>query len=153
MYFTPGDLGFPVFDVDGVRVGVQICYDRQFPEGYRCLALDGAQIIFTPTVLATHGNPARSEMWPLMLRARAIENGCFVVGVGKAGRENDTDHVGDSLLISPLGGRVLAKAQTEEDELVVADFDLDEVVEARRRLPFGRDRRPRDYGAVAAEGE
>jgi predicted amidohydrolase len=88
-----------------------------------------------------------------MLRARAIENGLFVVGVGKTGRENDSDHVGHSLLISPLGGRILAMAQTDDDELVVADLDLGEVVEARRRLPFGRDRRPADYGAIAAEGE
>lgn len=153
MYFTPGDLGFPVFELGPVRVGLQLCYDRQFPEGFRCLALDGAQIIFTPTVLASHDNPERAEMWPLMLRARAIENGLFVVGVGKAGRENGIDYIGASLLISPLGGRILAQAETDDDELVIADLDLNEVTEARRRLPFGRDRRPRDYGRIVAEGE
>lgn len=152
MYFTPGDLGFPVFRVNGVSVGVQICYDRQFPEGYRCLALDGAQIIFTPTVLASHGNPARVEMWPLTLRARAIENGVFVVGIGKAGSENGIDHVGASLVISPLGGQILARAATDEDELVVSDLDLADVTEARRRLPWGRDRRPAEYRRLTENG-
>lgn len=72
--------------------------------------------------------------------------------MGKAGVENGTEYVGTSLVISPLGRRILAGAETGDDELVVADLDLTEGTEARRRLPFGRDRRPRDYGAIVAEG-
>lgn len=148
MYFTPGNLGFPVFSISGVRIGVQICYDRQYPEGFRCLALGGAEIVFVPTVLALQRDPSRAETWSLVLRTRAIENGMFIVGVGKAGCERGMDHVGRSVVISPVSGRILAKAKSDGDELIVADLDLNEVTEARRRLPFWRDRRPAEYALL-----
>src|SRR5574341_1498349 len=87
MYFRPGNLGFPVFDIGPAKVGVQICYDRQFPEGFRCLALAGAEIIAVPTNMATYESKWRGQTWELMLRARAFENSLFIVGVNKAGQE------------------------------------------------------------------
>ena len=145
MSFKPGDLGFPVFDVAGLKVGIQICYDRQFPEGFRCLALQGAELIFVPTNMATYESTWRGQTWELILRARAFENGVFIVGVNKAGVEWERRYVGASLVASPLGGDLLARAATDGDEVVVATLDLGDLAEARKRLPFARDRRPDQY--------
>ncbi len=148
LYFTPGDLGYPVMDLGFARVGVQICYERNFPEGYRILALKGAEIIYTPTNLMRIGDVWTPDTWELVLRARAYENGCFVVGVNKAGREGDLDYVGDSLVLGPKDGGVLARTTANGDDLLVAEIDLDDVVEARKRLPFMRDRQPWSYSPL-----
>lgn len=148
LYFRPGDLEFPVFDLGVARVGVQICYDRNFPEGFRALALDGAEIIFVPSNLARYGTDWIPETWELVLRVRAFENCAFVVGVNRLGREGHLEFFGGTLVVSPLGGRVIARARGAGDELVVATLDLDETQEARRRLPFLRDRCPWQYGRL-----
>jgi predicted amidohydrolase len=127
LYFTPGNLGFPVFDVAGARIGIQICHDRNFPEGYRILALRGAELVFTPTNMPVVGKVWQSDIWETTLRLRAYENGFFHVGVGKAGVED------------------VARAKTDGDEVVLAEIDLDDVTEARTRMPFPRDRRPEHY--------
>jgi len=145
LYFTPGNLGFPVYEMNGVKVGVQICYDRHFPEGYRCLTLQGAQVVFNPTALPDRGLSWRRDTWELFLRVRAFENGIFVVGINKAGVESGIEFMGQSLVISPGGGEVLARAKTSEDELVVCEVDLDSINEARKALPWMRDRRPEAY--------
>ena len=145
LYFTPGNLGFPVFDVAGARIGIQICHDRNFPEGYRILALRGAELVFTPTNMPVVGTVWQSDIWETTLRLRAYENGFFHVGVGKAGVEDGLPYVGDSVVISPLGGEVVARAKTDGDEVVLAEMDLDHVTEARTRMPFPRDRRPEHY--------
>lgn len=149
MYFTPGDLGYPVFDVGPARVGVQICYERNFPEGYRILAMRGAEIVFTPTNLMRISEVWHSGTWELVLRARAYENGCFIVGINKAGQEWGLDYVGDSLVARPTDGDVIGRTEAEGDDLLVVDCDLDEIAEARRRLPFMRDRQPLTYGPLA----
>lgn len=147
LYFTPGNLGFPVFQVMGVKVGVQICYDRLFPEGSRALAVNGAEVVFYPNNLAAYGQSYRWTVWERLLCVRAYENGYFGVAPNKAGNEGARDNIGQSLVIGPLeGGEVLAKAETDDDELVVATIDLAQVGEARKRLPFWRDRRPDQYG-------
>ncbi|MBI2322992.1 MAG: carbon-nitrogen hydrolase family protein [Chloroflexi bacterium] len=147
LYFAPGNLGFPVFEVMGVRVGVQICYDRLFPEGSRALALKGAEVVFYPNNLAAYGQPYRWSVWERLLCVRAYENGFFGVAPNKAGLEGARDNIGQSLVVGPLeGGEVLAKAEGDGDELVVANIDLAQVAEARKRLPFWRDRRPDQYG-------
>jgi predicted amidohydrolase len=86
LYFTPGKLGFPVFDVAGVKGGIQICHDRNFPEGYRVLALRGAELVFTPTNMPVVGKVWQSDIWETTLCLRAYEKGFFHVGVGKSGR-------------------------------------------------------------------
>ncbi len=148
LYFTPGDLGYPVMDLGFTKVGVQICYERNFPEGYRILALQGAEIIYTPTNLMRIGNVWTPDTWELMLRARAYENGCFVVGVNKCGHEGDLDYVGNSLIANPIDGSVIARSCAETDDLLIADIDLDDIIEARKRLPFMRDRQPLTYGPL-----
>jgi len=150
-YFSPGrDL--PVFEVRGVRFGIQICYDRKFPEGSRCLALDGAQILFMPICAATYGETAlRADTWELPLQARAYENGVFVVAVNRAGDEHGRQHIGRSLIVNPAGAEIMAVAKSDKDELLVATLDLDDVDRAQKSLPWWRDRRPDLYGRLVRE--
>jgi len=149
LYFTPGDVGYPVMDIGIARVGVQICYDRNFPEGYRILALRGAEIVYTPTALMSVSQVWNSSTWELVLRARGYENGLFIVCVNKAGHEWGLDYVGDSLVVSPLDGSVIARSETAADDLLLVSVDLDDIQEARKRLPFMRDRRPETYSSLA----
>ncbi|MDG6933208.1 MAG: acyltransferase [Nitrososphaerota archaeon] len=144
-YFKPGNLGYPVFQVDGHKIGVYICYDRHFLEGPRIMALRGAEVIFVPTCTGFY-----PELWELELRAHASFNTIFVAGVNRVGSEYEGQKhpfFGGSLVSDPAG-RVLAKASSEEEMLVV-DLDLDQVVERRRRAPFLRDRRPDLYTPLA----
>ena len=131
-YFAIGDLGYPVFDLQGVKVGVQICYDRDFPEGFRSLALKGVQIVFVPSNVTFGGTKWRETTWETFLKVRAFENNVFVIGVNKGGIENGREYAGESLILSPIGGDVLAKSQTKGDELVVVDIDLNDIIKAKK---------------------
>lgn len=148
LYFTPGDLGFPTFDLKalGCRIGVQICYDRMFPEGFRILALKGVDIVFTPTNYATYGQDYRVRAWGRLVQSRAYENGFFVCIPNKAGIEGDRENVGRSLVVHPLAGEIMVSGSPDEEEVVAAEIDLDDAVEGRKRIPYWRDRRPAEYG-------
>lgn len=148
LYFAPGNLGFPAFDTAKGRVGVQICYDRMFPEGSRILGLKGVEVVFYPHNYSTYGFEYRTTSWGRLVQARAYENGFFAVVPNKAGQEGPRDNAGRSLIVSPLGGDIIAEGSRDGEELVVAAIDLDDVVEARKRLPFWRDRRPEIYGEM-----
>jgi predicted amidohydrolase len=147
-YFSPGrDL--PVFDLGGVRVGIQICYDRKFPEGSRALALDGAQVIFMPICAATYGETTlRGNTWELPLQARAYENGVFVVAVNRAGNEYGRRHIGKSMIVNPVGAEIMAVTKSDGPELLVATLDMDDADRAQKSLPWWRDRRPDLYGRL-----
>lgn len=150
-YFTPGH-DFPVFETHGVRLGIQICYDRKFPEGSRVLALDGAQILFMPICAATYGeSKLRGDTWELALQARAYENGVFVVAVNRAGDEAGRRHIGKSMIVNPIGAEIMAVTKNDGDELLVATLDLDDVDRAQKSLPWWRDRRPELYGRLTRE--
>lgn len=141
LYFEPGNLGFPVFRTKKATIGVQVCYDRRFPEGYRILALKGAEIIVNPTCMATYNEKDRSASWELLLQARALENQVFVVGPNKAGQEGARTNIGRSFVASPIGGQIVAQADKDDDQLVVARVDLEDVATTRAKLPLARDRR------------
>jgi len=144
-YFTPGD-ALPIFQIEGVRFGIQICYDRKFPEGSRALAIQGAEIIFMPICAATYGETAlRGDTWELPLRCRAYESGVFVVAVNRAGNENGRRHIGKSMIVDPVGAAVTAVAGVDDPQLLVQELDLDQVALAQRSLPWWRDRRPDLY--------
>ncbi|MDI7259219.1 MAG: carbon-nitrogen hydrolase family protein [Thermodesulfobacteriota bacterium] len=159
LYFRPGNLGFPVFNTRYGKVGIQICYDRKFPEGSRILALEGAEIIFIPSCASTetYGNhKARIDHWDLSSRARAYENGVFVVLSNKAGqafmdtsfkKETVFNYIGRSLIINP-NGETIAMGSPDQWEIVMAKVDLDEVHRAQMILPFWRDRMPSEYGRL-----
>jgi predicted amidohydrolase len=148
-YFTPGD-ALPVFEIDGVRFGIQICYDRKYPEGSRALALQGAEIIFMPICAATYGETVlRGNTWELPLQCRAYENGVFVVAVNRAGDENGRRHMGKSMIVNPVGADVMAIAGSDDPQLLVQELNLDDVAEAQKSLPWWRDRRPDLYKQLA----
>jgi len=122
------------------RLGIAICYDLRFPELFRKLALEGAEVICLP---AEWPKP-RQEHWNALIRARAIENQLFVIAANCCGIQGKLDFFGHSQLVSPLG-HLLAYAEAEETELV-ADLDFSEMVQYRKQIDTLGDRRPDIYG-------
>ena len=149
-YFRPGNLGYPVFDTAVGKVGVYICYDRHFPEGARCLGLNGAEIIFNPSATVA----GLSEyLWKLEQPAHAVANGYFVGAINRVGTEapwNIGEFYGQSYFCDPRG-QMLAVGTRDQDELIVADLDMDMIREVRNTWQFFRDRRPDAYGAIVAD--
>jgi predicted amidohydrolase len=151
-YFTPGD-SYPVFQVKGVKIGIQICYDRKFPEGSRALAMQGAEILFMPVCAASYGETKlRDDTWDLPLRARAYENGTFVVAVNRAGDEDGRRHLGRTMIINPIGAEIIGEAGEDDPQLIIRTLDLDDVTTAQTSLPWWRDRRPELYGEHVGDG-
>jgi predicted amidohydrolase len=150
LYFTPSNLGFPVFEIKryNTRIGIQICADRMLPEGCRILGLKGAELIFVPTCYGTYGLADRIPAWGRLLQARAYENGVFVVAPNKAGKEGVRENAGRSLIISPIAGELIKTGSPDGEEVVHAEIDLDDVNEARKKLPWRMWRRPHEYGAL-----
>jgi len=147
-YFSPG-WDFPVFELCGTRIGIQICYDRKYPEGSRLLALKGAEILFMPICAATYGETKlRGNTWDVPLQARAYENGVYVVAVNRAGDEKGRKHIGRSMIVDPVGADMIAIASSGEPEILVATVDLDNVAKAQTSLPWWRDRRPELYAPL-----
>jgi N-carbamoylputrescine amidase len=143
-YFSPGDKGFPVFDLGLAKIGVQICWDNFFPEGTRHLALQGAEIIFAPTAAAF----ASQQRWLKVLAGNAIVNGLFVMRVNRVGSEPKQDFYGMSFCISPEGELVDEPTGLQEGILLV-EIALEEVSRARKEWPFLKDRRPEFYSLLA----
>ena len=148
-YFRPGNLGYPVFDTAAGRIGVYICYDRHFPEGWRVLGLKGARIVFNPSA-TTRGHS--KHLWQLEQPAAAVANEYFVGAINRVGAEGltDTDYYGSSYFVNPRGEIVGEPASDTEDEVVVRQLDLGLVEEVRRYWAFYRDRRPEVYEPVAS---
>ncbi len=148
-YFRPGNLGYPVFDTAIGKVGVYICYDRHFPEGARCLALNGAEIVFNPSATVA----GLSEyLWKLEQPAHAVANGYFVGAINRPGIEEPWrigEFYGQSYFCNPRG-QLIAEASRDKDEIVIADMDFDMIREVRNTWQFFRDRRPETYGAITA---
>jgi beta-ureidopropionase len=149
-YFRPGNLGYPCFDTAFARIGVYICYDRHFPEGARCLGLNGAEIIFNPSATVA----GLSEyLWKLEQPAHAVANGYFVGAINRVGTEapwNIGEFYGQSYFCDPRG-QMLAVGTRDQDELIVADLNMDLIREVRNTWQFYRDRRPDAYGAIVAD--
>ncbi len=148
-YFRPGNLGYPVFDTRVGKVGVYICYDRHFPEGARCLGLNGAEIVFNPSATVA----GLSEyLWKLEQPAHAVANAYWVGAINRPGWEEPWrigEFYGQSYFCNPRG-QIVAQAGRDKDEIVVADLDLDLIREVRNTWQFYRDRRPETYGAITA---
>lgn len=148
LYFAPGT-SLPVFDLLGLRFGIQICNDRLYPEPSRILALAGAEAILMPICFSTYADPARrASIWEVPLRARAYENGAWVVAANRVGVEGPRHHLGRSMVVDP-SGMIAAEAGTEGEALLVHDLDLDEPARARKDFPWWRDRRPDLYASLA----
>jgi len=143
-FFKPGNLGYPVFNTAYGKVGVYICYDRHFPEGARLLGLNGAEIVFNPSATVAG---LSQYLWELEQPAHAVANGYFVAASNRVGEEapwNIGRFYGTSYFVDPRG-KFVAKGSETEDEIVVADLDLDMIEEVRQTWQFYRDRRPDSY--------
>lgn len=152
-YFTPGDTGYPVFKTKFGTIGVLICWDEWFPEPSRILALKGAEIVFYPTAIGVNADISdfvTSQPWRKAIVSNAIHNNMYVAAPNRVGREDATDgsgymtFYGTSFLADPWG-EIVSEAQTKEDEIILAEIDLNEVKRARDILQFHRDRRPDSY--------
>lgn len=129
----------PLFEIDGVKAGLQICYDLRFPETFRALSAVGAQLVFVPA-----NWPARRTMhWSTLLAARAIENQMVVCGINRVGKDPGLEYPGASV-IHDARGEILAKGDASE-ALVAADVDFDDVAAWRAQFPALKDRRPEIY--------
>lgn len=148
-YFRPGNVGYPVFDTHKGKIGVYICYDRHFPEGARALGLAGAEIVFNPSATVA----GLSEyLWELEQPAHAVANGYYVGAINRVGIEQPWEigeFYGKSYFCDPRG-QIVAQGSRDQDEVVVADLDLDEIAETRNTWQFFRDRRPDTYEGLIA---
>lgn len=156
-YFTPSPEGFGVWKAFGGRVGMMICNDRRWPESYRVMGLQGVELILcgynTPLHYAPDPsqNPLQSFHNSLVMQSGAYQNGTFVVGVAKGGVEEGVDSLADSQIIAP-SGEVLAKTVSSDDEVVVADCNLDWCYQYKNTLfDFDRYRRPEVYGRITSQ--
>jgi N-carbamoyl-D-amino-acid hydrolase len=154
-YFEPGDLGFPVFLYRDVRIGLALCNDRRWPETYRMLCLNGAQVVLigynTPLSLEEAPSLAHLRMFHnhLPMQAGAYQNAVWVAAAAKAGLEDGHALIGGSCIIAP-SGEIAALAVSLDDEVVVHRADLDLIGACRRvNFDFATYRRPEEYGLIA----
>ncbi|TCO26537.1 N-carbamoylputrescine amidase [Kribbella steppae] len=145
-YFRPGNLGYPIFDTAVGRIGVYICYDRHFPEGWRALGLAGAKIVFNPSATS---RGLSAYLWKLEQPASAVANEYFIGAINRVGIESDfgdNDFYGTSYFVDPEGKFVGDVGHDHDPELIVRDLDLSLLDTVRDRWQFYRDRRPDAYG-------
>ncbi|NBU35014.1 MAG: N-carbamoylputrescine amidase [Bacteroidetes bacterium] len=145
-YFTPGNLGYPVFDTKYGKIGIGICWDQWFPEVARILSLQGAEILLYPTAIGSE--PDRpdfdsSEPWRTIIRSHAIANNVFVGAVNRVGKESEMSFYGKSFVANPYG-EIIADAGGQ-DQIILASCDLTEIRASRELLQFFRDRRVDTY--------
>ncbi|MCY7326271.1 MAG: acyltransferase, partial [Microbacteriaceae bacterium] len=152
-YFRPGNLGYPVFATKVGKVGVYICYDRHFPEGWRELGLNGAEIVFNPSAT----KPGLSNrLWELEQPAAAAANQYYIGANNRVGTETEefgdkaVTFYGSSYFVDPRGNFVGDIASEDQTEIVIRELDLDLIREVRNNWQFYRDRRPDSYTATVA---
>lgn len=152
-YFTPGDLGYRVFETRFARIGVLICWDQWYPEAARLTALKGAEVLFYPTAIgwATNQDEATNTEqfngWQTIQRSHAVANGIHVVSVNRVGFEQEgaMKFWGGSFVANPFG-RILYQASHDQEEIHIEVLDLDKTDFYRTHWPFLRDRRIDSYG-------
>ncbi len=154
-YFEPGNLGFPVYTYRGVRFGLALCNDRRWPETYRMLCLNGAQVVLigynTPVMLDEAPELSHLRMFHnhLPMQAGAYQNTVWVAAAAKAGLEDGQALIGGSCIIAPTG-EIAAMAVSVGDEVVVYQVDLQLINTCQRvNFDFARYRRPGEYGLIA----
>jgi N-carbamoylputrescine amidase len=146
-YFRPGNMGYPIFDTAVGRIGVYICYDRHFPEGWRALGLAGAKIVFNPSATS---RGLSMYLWNLEQPASAVANEYYIGAINRVGKEplGENDFYGSSYFVDPRGQKVGDPASDTDDEVIVRDLDMDKIEEVRQQWAFYRDRRPDAYGPL-----
>ena len=146
-YFRPGNLGYPVFDTRAGKVGVYICYDRHFPEGWRELGLNGAEIVFNPSATVAG---LSEHLWSLEQTSAACANIYYVGAINRPGTEEPWsigEFYGSSYFANPRG-QIVEQGSRTGDAVVLSDLDLGMIREVRNVWQFYRDRRPETYTAT-----
>ncbi|MBK7700689.1 MAG: carbon-nitrogen hydrolase [Saprospiraceae bacterium] len=154
-YFTPGDLGYKVFQTKYAKIGVLICWDQWYPEASRITALMGADVMFYPTAIGwattqdEETNTDQYNAWQTIQRSHAVANGIPVVSVNRVGYEQDgaMKFWGGSFVANGQG-KLLYKASHEDEETKVVPVDLSQADEFRVHWPFLRDRRIDSYQPI-----
>lgn len=141
-YYAPGDTGAPVYETRAGRLGVAICYDRHYPEYMRALALRGAELVVVPQAGAREEWP--EGLYEAEMRVAAFQNGYHVALCNRVGKEERLEFAGESFVCSP-DGRIVARAATGDEEILLADLDLEDAARSHARRLFLRDRRPELY--------
>jgi N-carbamoylputrescine amidase len=141
-YYTPGDLGAPVYDTGFGRVGVAICYDRHYPEYMRALALTGAEVVVIPQAGAVDEWP--DGLFEAEMRVAAFQNGFFTAVCNRVGKEPRLEFAGESFVCDPEG-RVIARARKGREEILICDLDITMAARSHARRLLLRDRRPDLY--------
>ena len=158
-YFTPGDLGFKTIKTQKANLGTLICWDQWYPEAARLTALQGAEVLFYPTAIGWH--PQEKEefgvnqhgAWMNVMKGHAVANGVYVAAANRIGLEQyvpDTNGIefwGQSFICGPQG-EILAQASADQEEILLAEIDLDLQENVRQNWPFFRDRRIDFYGEI-----
>lgn len=151
-YFTPGDLGFKVFDTSFGKIGTLICWDQWFPEAARITAMMGADILVYPTAIGTLPEESDTEKkefmnaWKTIQSSHAIANGCFVSGINRVGIEGGTKFWGNSFVCGPFGEMIAESG--EDEQILTAELDFSSIEKQRQTWPFFRDRRIEDYSSI-----
>ncbi|MEJ2618477.1 MAG: carbon-nitrogen family hydrolase [Ignavibacteriaceae bacterium] len=117
-------------DIKGLKAGLSICYDLRFPELYRFYAKERVQLI----IVIANWPDTRIEHWKTLLKARAIENQCYVAGVNRVGDDPELHYTGFSSIYDPMGNEIISLA--DEEKIVFADINKENVAKIRKNLPF-----------------
>jgi len=154
-YFTPGDLGFRVWQTRYAKIGVLVCWDQWYPEAARLTALQGAHILFYPTAIGWHPGEKKKygerqhDAWEIIQRSHAIANGCYVAVSNRVGHEKlagrGIEFWGQSF-VAGTSGEILARAGAHREKILIVPVDLARVDMTRTHWPFLRDRRIDAYG-------
>jgi len=139
-YFSHGDAEFPVFETSRGKIGIQICWDNLFPEGARILALNGAEMIFSPNAASLDSH----TLWERAITFNAFANNVFVFRVNRVGQEDGITFYGRSFCADPWG-EIVSELAGHKDAIVIADIDLKERAAAAETWGFLKHRRPGDY--------
>ncbi|MEI6535889.1 MAG: carbon-nitrogen hydrolase [Verrucomicrobiaceae bacterium] len=149
-YFTPGDLGYRVWQTKFAKIGVLICWDQWYPEAARLTAMQGAEILFYPTAIGwlksekAELGKAQHCAWETVQRGHAVANGCYVAAVNRVGIEEESEFWGQSFVANPYG-EIMAKGSASDEEVMIVPCDLKALEDFRRIWPFFRDRRIDSY--------
>jgi len=159
-YFTPGDQGYKSFKTSYGNVGTLICWDQWYPEAARITSLQGANVIFYPTAIGWHPHEKTKygkkqyDSWMTVQRGHAIANGIYIATVNRIGLENPDDDSagiefwGQSFVADPQG-EIVAQASVSNEEVIIAEVNLDKMEKIRRHWPFLRDRRIDSYEDIS----
>lgn len=145
-YFSVGDKGIPVFTTDYGKIGIQISWDNLYPEATRVLAINGAEIVFSPTSCAFKSQ----HLWQSVISGNAITNCVFIMRVNRAGSEELHDFYGMSFCVNPEG-ELIGGPTGRNDGILLADIDFDYLKEIRREWPILKGRMPQFYKDLIKE--